>query len=76
MSSTIRLRGCHGCRHFPKVCNDPPARAALDCNRYENLGEWCDRQVVWLDKAERDWKLGLGMAGLIALTMIVLAMLA
>ena len=75
MSSTLQLRGCRGCRHFPKVCNDPPARAANDCARYENIVEWYGRQVAWLDKAERDWKIGLGMSGLVGLTIIVLTML-
>lgn len=75
MSSTLRLRGCLGCRHFPTVCNDPPARAAHDCCRYENLVEWCDRQAAWLAKAERDWKLGLGISGLVGLAVVALAML-
>lgn len=64
--SATRLRGCLGCRKFPDVCDEALAKAASTCDRYENLAEWYGRQLVWLDKAERDWKAILAMSGLVA----------
>lgn len=71
MSASIRVRGCLGCRNFPRVCPEPRSTAA-GCGRYESLLEWYRRQLAWIDKAERDGLATLLLSGLIVAAVALL----
>lgn len=72
--TSLRSRGCAGCRKFPHVCDElsPPA----SCDRFESLAEWCLQQAAWFDKAERDWMLILTMSGMVVGAAALLTLLA
>lgn len=73
--SSLRLRGCLGCRNFHHVCHKIPAQAGADCERYESLAEWYGRQIAWFDKAERDWIAILAMSGVVVAAAALLALM-
>lgn len=73
--SSLRLRGCLGCRNFHRVCRTVPAQAGTDCDRYENLAEWYGRQIAWFDKAERDWIAILVMSSVVVAATALLALM-
>lgn len=74
--SLLRLRGCAGCRKFHHACDELPASADPACDRYESLADWCGRQAMWFDKAERDWMVILAISSLTVAAVAVLTALA